>query len=157
MPPSEHTSIQGVLTLELRDHAGALVERRRVDNLITASGKSLLARMLGGKTAGAVALVIAVGDKSAAADPGDKELGGKRAEAAAEMTEPVVNGAQVKVNVKATIAQGGDPNVVLPLTEAGILVRVGDDQGGVLFNRVTFPVINKSSTMSLLLSWDLTF
>ena len=75
----------------------------------------------------------------------------------AEMGEPAVNGAQVKVNVKATIAQGGDPNVVLPLTEAGILVRVGDDQGGVLFNRVTFPVINKSSTMSLLLSWDLTF
>ena len=36
------------------------------------------------------------------------------------------------------------------------LVRVGEEEP-VLFNRVTFPVINKGPNMSLLLSWDLNF
>jgi hypothetical protein len=157
MPPSEHTSIQGLLTLELRDADGALVERRQVRNLITAGGKVLLARLLGGKTSGAVTIAIAVGRNNDPADVKQTKLGDKAAEAAADMNEPVVEADRVRANVRATIPQGGDPTVVLPLTEAGILVRVGADPAGVLFNRVTFPVISKGSTMSLLLSWDLTF
>jgi hypothetical protein len=157
MPPSEHTSIQGLLTLELRDERGALVERRHVKNLITHDGKLLLARLLGGKTSGAVTIAIAVGRTATAPALDQKALLDKATEAPAEMNDPVIEGERVRANVRATIPQGGDPNVVLPLTEAGILVRVGADQNGVLFNRVTFPVISKSSTMSLLLSWDLTF
>jgi hypothetical protein len=157
MPPSEHTSIQGLLTLELRDRHGALVERRHVENLITSDGKVLLARLLGGKTSGAVTIAIAVGRSTTAPALDQKALLDKATEAPAEMNDPVIEGERVRANVRATIPQGGDPNVVLPLTEAGILVRVGADQAGVLFNRVTFPVISKSSTMSLLLSWDLTF
>lgn len=157
MPPSEHTSIQGILTLELRDHGGALVERRQVKNLITTGGKVLLARLIGGKTSGAVTIAIAVGRDGGAPAIDQLKLGDKATEAPAEMNEPVIEGDRVRANVRATIPQGGDPNVVLPLTEAGILVRVGADPNGVLFNRVTFPVISKGSTMSLLLSWDLTF
>lgn len=157
MPPSEHTSIQGLLTLELRDQHGALVERRRVENLITHAGKLLLARLIGGKASGAVTIAIAVGGTDTAPALDQTALLKKLAEAPADMNEPVVEGDRVRANVRATIPQGGDPQVVLPLTEAGILVRVGADATGVLFNRVTFPVISKSSTMSLLLSWDLTF
>ena len=169
MALTEHPSIQGVLTLELRDPGGALLERRRVDNLITNAGKELLARLLGGKLNGAIQLVIGVGEgklvdeKDAkkgrlAAAPGDRALGSKVSEAKAEMSEPVTDGNnRVTVNVKATIVDGGTADVPLALTEAGILVRVGNDAVGVLFNHVVFPVINKGANMSLLLSWDLTF
>lgn len=156
MPLSEHPSIEGVLTLELRDHDGALLERRRVHNLITNSGKVLLAQLLGGKTNGAITLSIGVGKVATAAAPGDDRLGEQLAAAKAEMSDPVINGAQVKVTVKATVVDGGKPDQPLPLTEAGILVRVGDGPDR-LFNRVTFPVINKGANISLLLSWDLTF
>ena len=156
MPLSEHPSIEGVLTLELRDPGGALLERRVVHNLITHSGKSLLARLLGGKTNGAVVLSIGVGKVATAAAPGDDRLGQQLAAAKAEMSDPVVGVAGVKVTVKATIVDGGKIDQPLPLTEAGILVKVGEGED-VLFNRVTFPVINKGPNISLLLSWDLTF
>lgn len=153
---SEHTSIQGVLTLELRDASGALIERHVVHNLITNAGKSLLARLLGGKTNGAIGLAIGVGSGAAAPALENTALGGKLGEAKAEMTDPFVITGQVRVNVKSTIADGGTADNPLPLTEAGILVRVGAEEP-VLFNRVTFPVINKGPNMSLLLSWDLNF
>lgn len=153
---SEHTSIQGVLTLELRDASGALRERHVVHNLITNAGKSLLARLLGGKTNGAIGLAIGVGSGTAAPALENTALGGKLGEAKAEMTDPFVITGQVRVNVKSTIADGGTADNPLPLTEAGILVRVGAEEP-VLFNRVTFPVINKGPNMSLLLSWDLNF
>ncbi|MBK7828161.1 hypothetical protein [Nannocystis sp.] len=153
---SEHTSIQGVLTLELRDPAGALLERHVVHNLITNRGKSLLAQLLGGKTNGAITLAIGVGSGTAAPTPDDPGLATKLGEAKAEMTEPFVISGQVRVNVRSTIADGGTADNPLPLTEAGILVRVGQE-APVVFNRVTFPVINKGPNMSLLLSWDLNF
>jgi hypothetical protein len=157
MALTEHPSIQGVLTLELRDPDGALLERRCVHNLITNKGKALLAQMLGGKTNGAVQLVIGVGEGNVAAAAGNEALGKKLSEAKAEMSDPVIGADSVKVTVKATVVDGGTVDKPLPLTEAGILVRVGNDAVGVLFNRVTFPVINKGANMSLLLSWDLTF
>lgn len=156
MPPSEHTRIQGDLTLELRDPVGALLERRHVHNLITDAGKILLARLLGGQTSGAVRLSIAVGKTPTAPVRGDAKLGEELARVPADMGEPGVFDAGVRVNVRATIPPGGDPQLVLPLTEAGIVAQVGDSET-VLFNRVTFPVINKGASMSLLLSWDLTF
>lgn len=153
---SEHTSIQGVLTLELRDPSGALIERHVVNNLITHAGKSLLARMLGGKTNGAIGLAIGVGSATTAPALGDSELKGFLGDAKAEMSEPFIISGQVRVTIKSTIKDGGTAEKPLPLTEAGILVTVGEDPP-VLFNRVTFPVINKSGNMSLLLSWDLNF
>lgn len=156
MSLSEHPSIEGVLTLELRDQDGALLERRVVHNLITNSGKGLLARLLGGKTNGAVALSIGVGKVATAAAPGDDRLGEQLAAAKADMSDPIIGVAGVKVTVKATIVDGGKIDQPLPLTEAGILVKVGEGPD-VLFNRVTFPVINKGPNISLLLSWDLTF
>jgi len=157
MPLIEHSTIHGVLNLELRDEFGALVEARRVRNLITSNGKALLARLLGGKLSGAVLPVIGVGEGTLAASPGDAALGKKLSEARAEMSEPQLQGDGVRVVVSANIVDGGDANRPLPLTEAGILVRVGNDPVGVLFNRVTFPVINKGQNMTLLLSWELTF
>lgn len=153
---SEHTSIQGVLTLELRDPEGALIERHVVHNLITHAGKSLLARLLGGKTNGAITLDIGVGQGVSPPAVGDTELPGYLGKARAEMSEPFVITGQVRVTIKATIKDGGTADKPLPLTEAGILVTVGEDKP-VLFNRVTFPVINKSGNMSLLLAWDLNF
>lgn len=153
---SEHTSIQGVLTLELRDPSGALIERHVVHNLITHRGKQLLARLLGGKTNGAINLAIGVGAGAVAPALEDVALASKLGEAKADMTDPFVITGQVRVNVKSTIADGGTVDKPLPLTEAGILVRVGEEEP-VLFNRVTFPVINKGPNRSLLLSWDLNF
>jgi hypothetical protein len=159
MAHHEHSMIQGVLTLELRDRTGARLEVHTVHNLITTAGKSLLASLLAGRRLGAVELVIGVGEGNDAAAVTNTALGKKTAEAAATISEPVkgADGASVSVTVEANISAGGAGDAPLPLTEAGILVRIGADPVGVLFNRVTFPVINKGPTMSLLLSWELTF
>jgi len=161
----EHPTIEGVLVIELRDRLGALVEARTVHNLITTAGKSLLAKLLGGQVSGAVELSIGVGEGTTAASVADEALGDMASEAAARMSAPKfheVDGVDgdagdVRVTVEANVTEGGTEERSLPLTEAGILVRVGDDATGVLFNRVTFPVINKGPNMTLLLSWELTF
>lgn len=157
MPRSEHSTIQGVLTLELRDGGGALVEACTVHNLVTSGGKSLLARLLAGNAPGAVGLVIGVGEGKKGPAASDVALESKVAEAEATITDPAVDADHVRVIVEANVTAGGTDDKPLALTEAGILIRIGNDKIGVLFNRVTFPVINKGPNMTLLLSWELTF
>lgn len=161
MPFSDHQSISGVLHITLRDQHGAVVEERRVRNLITRDGKLLLAGLFTGKVDAGVSLAIAVGSSAVAPAETDTALGAHVDAAPAMVVEIKAfesdNGWRVRAVVSATLkATPGDVSVK-QLQEAGIQV-LSKAQGSppVLFNHVTFPVISKGGNVEMTLSWEIT-
>lgn len=62
------------------------------------------------------------------------------------------------VKVSATLEARHEGGETHALQEAGILLTVNDDTNNkVLYNRVTFPVINWTSNLSMTLAWEVTF
>ncbi|RKH68273.1 hypothetical protein [Corallococcus llansteffanensis] len=160
MDMREEQSMDGVLTLELRDTGGALLERRRVHNLITLSGKRLLANLLLGKaTALPIQWAIAVGTGKGDAQPSDEVLGRQvdRAEASSREVEAVTSntGASLIRATVSSILPALPAGQVQPLTEAGIEITQGKNT--ILFNRVRFDEVNRSANMVLNLSWEISF
>jgi hypothetical protein len=148
MGNGERHDMKGTLTLELRDAAGALVEKRVVRNLITDDGRHLVADLFAGKIVGVPQLFIAVGTSNAPPAATDKALAQvARAQASATVAGNVTT-------VQATLPPAGSGNAV-PLTEAGIVIEVGDRKA--LYNRVIFEVVNKAPNMQLTLSWEVVF
>jgi len=152
MAESERHGMSGRLTLILRDERGREVERREVKNLITDAGRNLVAMFFAGRVAVAPALFIAVGGDDAAAAAGDTDLKAFVAEAQAKNIDVKASAATVTATLAATGA--GD---VQPLKEAGIRIKVAGQPNPVLYNRVVFPVVNKSPNMEMTLSWEVTF
>ncbi len=160
----ETASIRGELHLQVIGPGGEVVERRRVHNLITRGGKTLLARMITGALDGGVKLEIAVGVGTRAPANSDTELVKKVEAAPAEAKIVTLSDGAVQARVTARIERKPDAREVTPLTEAGILVRPlvepkGEDEAAewpLLFNRVTFDVINRAGNTEILLAWDIT-
>lgn len=158
---SDHQSITGVLHITLRDERGAVVEERRVKNLITRDGKLLLANLFTGKLDAGVSLAIAVGSSATAPAETDSKLGAHVDAAPALVVEikPFESDAgwRVRAVVSATLkAVPGDLSVK-QLQEAGIQVlSKAPNLPPVLFNHVTFPVISKGGNVEMTLSWEIT-
>ena len=152
----ESHGIAGRLTITLRDTAGQVVEERRVKNLITNAGRALLARLLtGGAQLDSSQVAIAIGTGAAAPDVADTQLGARVGSAPAVAGKPVPDGTQMLVAVTATFP-GTGLAAVQPLAEAGIeLTPAGG--GTVLYNRVTFPVINRTPALDMTLTWEVLF
>lgn len=158
MPMHESHGLAGRLSIELRDASGRLVDARRVNNLITDAGRTLLARLFTG-TAQSPDLQIAVGRSGTRAEIADTKLGDFVV--AAPATVPSVapgdyEGQQrIVARVVATLPPTGsaDPQ---PLQEAGILISVTGAEP-VLYNRVTFPVVNRAGNLEMTLSWEVIF
>ncbi len=158
MPIHESHGLAGRLSIELRDADGRLVDARRVNNLITSAGRALLARLFTG-TAQSPDLQIAVGRSATPAQITDTALGDFVV--AAPATIPSVAGGdfegqpRIIARVVATLAPTGsaDPQ---PLQEAGILIGVTGAEP-VLYNRVTFPVVNRAGNLEMTLSWEVIF
>ena len=150
--------LAGRLHIELRDPRGTLVERRTVNNLITTSGRRLLASMFAGAAQGP-GLQIAVGGSGGEVLPGDTQLGSQVDVAAATIPaigEDTVDGApRVVLRVVATLPPTGKPDAQA-LQEAGILVTVSGAEP-VLYNRVTFPLINRAGNLEMTLTWEVIF
>jgi hypothetical protein len=165
MDLSEKQGLNGVLTIELRDTNGALVEQRRVNNLITTAGKQFLAHLLMGK---ADALprrwTIAVGTGLEPANVADTALKTfvDEAEDPAPKVEVVTNGDMsiVRATVTATLplpklSASDRPQA---LTEAGIQITQGNDKARpILFNRVRFDQVNRGANMVMKLTWEISF
>lgn len=157
----EHQAMTGVLTIELRDSQGALVDQRRVHNLITRGGKELLANLLMGKVdALPNAWTIAVGTGATQAQMADAALAtpvdgaddrGPRVEVLDQGGTSVV-----RATVTATLPERKQGEVQ-PLTEAGIRIKTKAGVEGILFNRVTFAPVNRGPNMVMTLSWEITF
>jgi hypothetical protein len=153
----ERHGMKGRLTLVLRDEHGREVERREVDNLITDAGRALVAQFVTGVIQGTPRLFIAVGtgkkdDTSPVNAPDVKDMALSKQVDRAEATVAVKNSV---ATVTATLRAAGS-GAVQPLAEAGIQVEVSG-RPPVLYNRVTFDVVNKSPNMEMTLSWEVTF
>lgn len=153
--------MKGVLTIELRDRRGHLVDQRRVHNLITRAGKELLAQLLMGKVdALPNAWTIVVGTGSTLEQSNNTTLvaqvdGASDASPRVEVIEQG-GGNLVRATVTATLPERAQGEVQ-PLTEAGIRIRTRPGTEGTLFNRVTFAPVNRGTNMVMTLSWEITF
>ncbi|QSQ23223.1 hypothetical protein JY651_50505 [Pyxidicoccus parkwayensis] len=158
MDLSEKPGLKGVLTIELRDLGGALVERYQHHNLITTKGKQLLAELLlGKKNALPTSWAIVVGTGTDPANVADTALKApitEQAEDRAPKVTLVPGVGTIQGTVSATLP-APPTGTVQPLTEAGIQITVGAEK--ILFNRVQFPPVNRGANMVMTLSWEISF
>jgi hypothetical protein len=159
-------SIQGRVRLILREiESGRVVEERAVKNAIMTRGSELVARRFCGEPMDAIAAVGVGTDDS---DPEDGNLD--------DLKGPVVNGEGIPERAAIQLPAEGDSCVSIDpathsatarfmatfdtskgngaLVEAGVFNSVTD---GVLYNRVTFPAVNKTDAHELTLIWEVTF
>ncbi|MCP3166503.1 hypothetical protein [Myxococcus qinghaiensis] len=161
MNGKEKQGMNGVLTLELLNLDGSLMERRRVPNLITTAGKRLVAELLMGRVNGLpVNWSIVVGTGTAAPSTDDIALQDLAAEAVdpaprVEVIDQGDNPSLVRAKVAATLPALTDATVQ-PLTEAGIQVTLGENTK-ILFNRVRFEEVNRGSNMIMNMTWEISF
>lgn len=162
----EKQGLNGVLTIEIRDTSGELMERRRVPNLITTSGKQLLANLLMGKVdALPTRWAIAVGTGQEPVTVADAALKGSVDEAVDPSPKVEVVTADGNSLVRATVsATLPAPNLSATdkpqaLTEAGIRISQGTDKSAppILFNRVRFDPVNRGANMVMKLTWEISF
>lgn len=163
----EKQGLNGVLTIELRDTGGELMERRRVPNLITTSGKQLLANLLMGKVdALPTRWAIAVGTDKAPVTVADTALEGYVDEAldpSPKVEVVTVDGNSiVRATVSATLPApnlSATDNKPQALTEAGIRISQGTNNSAppILFNRVRFDAVNRGANMVMKLTWEISF
>ncbi len=159
----EKHCLSGKLSIIVRDMNGKIIEERKKHNLITNSGRRLLAGLLSAQMDNKPVIQIAVGDGAEGGDPnhGDMNLNNQVDIAAATITLPEISEASgleeeaVLINVKAVlpIRSSGD---VQSLDEAGIKITI-DGSEPVLYNRATFPVVSRTQNMELTLNWELSF
>lgn len=149
----EQHGLSGRLHIVLTDPSGRVVDERRVDNLITTSGRALLARLFAGQ-AQISELRIAVGSNGTALDASKATLTAV-ADAKASVADPSISDdGKVTAKVVATLPATGDVNTQ-QLQEAGILMVVGNNK--TVYNRVTFPVVSRAGNLEMTLSWEVTF
>ncbi|MBS0371075.1 MAG: hypothetical protein JSS57_17975 [Proteobacteria bacterium] len=158
MPMKECHGLAGRLSIELRDAGGRVVEKHRVDNLITNAGRNLLARLFAGAAQGPE-LRIAVGGQGGTVSLDDTALGDPLDSAPASIPSIALadhDGQQrITARVTATLPASGsaDPQA---LQEAGILISLPGAEA-VLYNRVTFPLINRAGNLEMTLTWEVIF
>jgi hypothetical protein len=173
----DRIEMRGQLRLCLTDQAGRVVQERQYHNRIVTSGRMLVAEMFSGVTSGAPPTAVthmAVG--TGATDPTDDDKNlleprplappgaaqrGARKPITVEEPEPfeeAVPGTgdkvkRVRVSLSAVFdyneANGGEP-----LREAGVFTA---EAGGVMYNRVVFEPVIKTSAFKLTLLWDIIF
>jgi hypothetical protein len=154
----ETVDLSGRLRIELREPGGRVVERRVADNLITNAGRMFLAGLLGGHRQ-VQSLRIAVGTSNADPKLEDTQLGSQVAAAPAALNEPNQRQEAGRVVIVAQVTATLPP---LPtaepqaIQEAGIQI-IGPDGSAVLYNHVTFPVVTRTGSLEMNLTWEVVF
>ena len=154
--------IKGRLTLRLHNAEGALVEETTANNAIMLSGRDLVAKLFLGEVA-KPAFHIAVGSNSNPINVENTKLGDEKFRKAVR--------AVVLANDLTVVGTGDDrrsrlvlsadldfnePPAAAALTEAGIFTGA-DVNNSVMYNRVVFAPVNKTSAFKLTLVWELLF
>ncbi len=151
----EQARIRGVLNLTLLGEGGAVLERRRIDNLITRAGRQLLAELLTGAheaIASSLELAAGLGDNAPSIDDSALESESMRVPAVSQGVEYDDAEQAIIARIHATLPEGE----AHALVEAGIFVTPIGGAPATLFNRATFPVINKGANMSVAVTWEIT-
>lgn len=167
----EYQTPDGILTIIIRDPStGAVVLERRVKNLVTLAGRTLLAELLIGTVDGFDSIALAVGGPSA--DPGyqqqpvtleDTALQNQLESVAVSfgvptpMQDKATEGQPLRVftQISGTL-EADDNGESLAMNEAGIIITKRDGTE-VLYNRVTFEPITKAPGMQMTLIWEVIF
>lgn len=156
MKLTESIDPTGRLTLQVRDASGALVNEVGAQNSIVLTGRDLVAKQFAGQIVGPVSHV-AVGTNATPTDPNaTAALGAELFRKAINPVNPALhitttndNKKKVTLSCDLDFNQGNGA-----LTEAGLFNALN---GGVMYNRVVFPPVNKTTDFKLTLIWEITF
>lgn len=155
MKTTETIDMKGRIAIELHDRQGRLAQRVEADNSIVLSGRDLVAKQFLGISADPISH-LAVGTNSTAVGHSDTALGAELFRK--EINPPDVNQhlsttndnrRKVLLSAELDFAEGNGA-----LTEAALF---NADTGGVMYNRVVFPTVTKTSDFKLTLIWEIIF
>ncbi len=167
-PVEESLNPRGYVTLQLTDRRGRIVYQDQRANRIVKSGRRLVAELFGGIASGTPPTRVthmAVGSDGTPPNDDQTSLlaqrGGRKPFTEvtyADFDEPVPGGGAVVKRVRASVTAVFDFNEAndsaTPLREAGIFNAA---TGGVMYNRIVFEPVTKTSAFKLTLLWDIVF
>lgn len=157
MAIQEQQGMTGRLTIVLRDHYDHVVTQRQVNNLITTAGKTLVAKLFTGEVQGNPVFHIAVGDDDTSLASTNIRLQKELSRVAADTVQLVEEESQEKIVVKlAATFPELDDNQKQELREAGTFITLPNKEP-VLYNRVIFPTVTRTSNLKLTLMWEVLF
>lgn len=143
----ENFSVHGAVTLVLQRKDGACIAYRH-NNMVLDGGIDFLCNAFGaGSTRPNAMSHIAVGTGTTAVAAGDTELATELLRKAASYSHST---GTTKLMVQTTFNAGEATGAI---TEAGIC---NASSGGIFFDRVTFPVINKGASDVLTVTFEIT-
>ena len=172
MALKERQRVQGILNIQVRDESHNIIETRRVKNIVTKQGKELLAKTLAVKSGitSLEQLKIFVGNNGTQQTVDDEyattkepgiDLGEDRFWKTVDVTTSVEVGDDIKTVFKGVLdADTENLQSEFHIKEAGIIFITsseGGDADAKLFNRTTFPVINKKGKMVITFTWEIIF
>lgn len=153
----DQLEMKGRLTLRLCQSDGTLVREQVVDNLIVNSGRTLVANLFAGQGGPKPVTHIAVGTNGTPTNPNQDKLLSEviRKPIAGKIVKPA-NNDRVQVQVSIDLDDNEPPvpagQTAVGLQEAGIF-----NEDGIMYNRVSFPVVNKTADFQLTLFWEIIF
>jgi hypothetical protein len=142
---TESVNLKGNLEVILLDQNGIQKDYRKIENVVVAVGKQIIAARLVGNTI-AIPSHMAVGTDSTAAATGQTALGGELGRVVLDSTTRVSN----VLTYVATFPAGTGTGA---LAEAAIL---NADTTGNMLCRTTFSVVNKAIGDSIVITWNVT-
>jgi hypothetical protein len=142
---TESVSLKGNLEVILLDQNGIQKDYRKIENVVVAVGKEIIAARLVGNTI-AIPSHMAVGTDSTAAATGQTALGG-------ELGRVVLDSTARASNVLTYVATFPAGTGTGALAEAAILNAAAS---GNMLCRTTFSVVNKAVGDSIVITWNVT-
>jgi len=139
---SQTSGIIGNVSITRYNAEGSVVEKAYIPNLVVNVGKNYIASRMIGATP-SVMTHIALGSNSTAAVNGDSTLGTELGRVALTSATSLDNVVTYTATFPAGTASGG-------IQEAGIF---NASAAGVMLARTTFPIVNKSTTDVIAISW----
>ena len=141
----DQTQVTGRLIIEVFDKDGNVKDKREIDNLVVAVGKTFIASRMVGATANVMSH-MAIGSGTTAAASGDTTLGTELGRVS--LSSSTSSGA-VATYVASFPAGTGTGAV----TEAGILNAAS---AGTMLARTVFSVVNKGADDAMSITWAIT-
>jgi hypothetical protein len=142
---TESVNVRGNLEVILLDESGKQKDYRKVNNLVVAVGKDVIASRLVGNAL-AVMSHMAVGSSATAAATSQTALGTELGRVTLDSTSRATN----TITYVATFPAGTGTGSI---TEAGIL---NDSSSGNLLCRTVFGVVTKASGDTVVITWNVT-
>ncbi len=155
MKINDHIEMKGRLTMRIYSKTGELVSQQTADNDIVRTGRDLVAKQFIGLGGGIAPIShLAVGTGTTPVSPqNDTALGSEIGRVLINPATQLANTPEgrVKVTVTADLDFSIGNGV---LTEAGLFNAA---TAGVMYNRVVFPAVNKTTDFKLTLIWEILF